>query len=111
MGASDAEVAELAGVAERDFSGLVDAVVADAEPASVADGCSCGSCSHSGAERGIGRLSLSCSVRANLVVVSPERVEPGLEVGEGTGGRGRGEMFLEGLVEAFDAPMFVKRRE
>jgi hypothetical protein len=38
MGSADAEVSELAGVAECDLSGRIDAVVADAELADVADG-------------------------------------------------------------------------
>jgi hypothetical protein len=38
VGASDAEVVEFAGVAERDFACVVDAVVADAELAGVAHG-------------------------------------------------------------------------
>ena len=40
VGSSDGEVAEFAGVAERDFAGLVDAVVTDPEFAGVVDrGC------------------------------------------------------------------------
>jgi hypothetical protein len=45
-----------------------------------------------------------------VVVVVDEGVELGLEFGEGGGAGLAGEGFFEGLVEAFDAPMFVKRQ-
>ena len=43
VGASDAEVAEFAGVAQGHFAGVVDAVASDAELAGVADWCCRGS--------------------------------------------------------------------
>jgi hypothetical protein len=37
-----------------------------------------------------------------------EGVQLGLQLGHGGGGRAGGEPALQGLVEPFDAPMFVK---
>ena len=47
-------------------------------------------------------------MRALVVVDEPEEVELGLELVDAVGGGLGGEAFLEGPVEPFDAPMFVK---
>ena len=47
-------------------------------------------------------------VRTDGVVVAGESVELTLQTGHGVSGRLRGQPFLDRLVEAFDAPMFVK---
>ena len=49
------------------------------------------------------------SVRSGVVVGGGELVELGLQVGEGRCGRLGAQPLLQGLLEAFDAPMFVKR--
>jgi hypothetical protein len=49
-------------------------------------------------------------VGAAVVVLVDEGVELGLQLGDGGRAGLAGEPFVEGLVEAFDAPMFVKPR-
>jgi len=109
VGSSDSEVVEFAGVAECDFAGSVDAVVADAELAGVADRGRGRSGFDACVVGGAGCGPVDGSVRSDVVVVADVVVEVGLELAGGAGPL-VSEVLFEGLVEAFDAPMFVKRR-
>jgi hypothetical protein len=93
--ASDAEVAEFAGVAEGDFAGLVDAVVADAERAGVADGCCGGRGCDAGGVGGSRCLALVGALGTHVVVVGGEDIEVCLEFDEGSSGGIGVEVILE----------------
>jgi len=101
VGSSDADVVESAVVAQGDDAGVVDAVAADPV---VAVGPGAGRRGLRSGRVGDGRgAAVQGAVRPAVVVLVPEGVELGLELGDG----GRlvrlgGEPLLLGLVEAFD---------
>ena len=80
VGVADADVAQAAEVAESDGAVAVDAVMADA----VLDAglVRCGTSFDPCGEGGRWRPTVQCAMRAGVVVVGPEGVELGLEVGE-----------------------------
>jgi hypothetical protein len=110
VASSDADVVEASGVADGEFAVAVDGVVSEAVAVDRVGwwvGVGFGS-------RGVGlegRASVEGPVRPDGVVVVDEAVELALQGLDAAGGSLFGEEPLEGLVEAFDAPMFVKRRE
>lgn len=108
VGSADADRVEPSGVAEGDLAGGVDAVGSD--PVVAVGGAVAGAGFGSGGVGGRrGRPGGQGPVWAVLVVECDERVEQPLQLGEAGGLVGlRGEPVLEGLLEAFDAPMFVK---
>ena len=101
VGAADSDVVHSGVESEGDGSGVVDAVFSDS-PVPVG---SCWGCFRAGGV-GLCRCSpVEGSVRADGVVVVPERVELGLKVLDRLG-RGLGsEPFLQGLLESFDFPL------
>jgi hypothetical protein len=103
----EADLVEPAAVAEGDFAGGVDDVAAD--PVMGGDGGAGGGGLGSG---GVGDAGGSAegAVWAVVVVVLGEGVQLGLQLGQGCGEGLAGQPSLQCLVEAFDAPMFVKRR-
>ena len=106
VGSSDADVVESAVVAEGDDAAGVDAVVSDALACVIGGGSWCGF-----GESLVGDAwcdAVEGSVWALVVVGVDERVELVLESDGGVGGVEGVEVAFEGLLEAFDAPMFVK---
>jgi hypothetical protein len=111
VGSADADVAQAAGDAQGDRPGFIDLVGADAivgVMVAVVSGGRLGSGAIGGGRGGAVRER---AVRPLVVVDLDERVEQGLELDD----RGRwprlcAQPVLEGLLEAFDAPMFVKLR-
>jgi hypothetical protein len=106
VGSADADVVQPAGEAQGDDAGLVDAVASD-PVVGVGAVCRVGFGS-GGVGGGRGGVVGQGAVGTVVVVGLDEGVELGLQVGEGGGAGLVGEPFFEGLVEAFDAPMFVK---
>ena len=103
---ADAEVVHAAGSADADLAAVADVVVADPVVAG---------CSWAGRERfrggliGVGRgCPVVGAVGAVLVVVVPEPVESGLQIGQGAGGRLLSEPAFQGLVEAFDLALGLR---
>ena len=80
VGGADADVAQAAEAAEGDGAAAVDAVMADAglDAGLVGRGPSFDPCGEGGGRR----PSVQCAMWAGPVVVGPEGVELGLEVGE-----------------------------
>jgi len=80
VGGADADVAQAADVAESDGAMAVDAVMADAvlDAGLVGRGTSFDPCGEGGSRR----PTVQCAMWAGVVVVAPEGVELGLEVGE-----------------------------
>ena len=105
VGSPDADLVEPAVVAQGDLAGGVDAVAAD--PLVRRDGAGGGGLGSGGVGEG-GGGPVEGAVRSVGVVVLGEGVQLGLQVGQGGGGGLAGQPFLQGGVEAFDAPMFVK---
>jgi hypothetical protein len=106
VGCADAEVVHAAGAAEADLAETVDVVVAD--PVVRLAGLS-GWRGFDGGTVGVGRSgAVERTVGSDLVVDAGEGVELALQLGYGGGGWLRGQPPFQGLVEAFDAPMFVK---
>src|SRR3954451_5364065 len=102
LGHADADVVEAAGVAEGDFAGGVDVVVANAV-VSVAVPAGCGGFGPRLVGGGGGDVAGEGAVGAVVVVVVDEGVEEGLQLGNRGGLVGLGaEPSFEGLVEAFD---------
>jgi hypothetical protein len=102
VAASDAEVEQSGVVAEGDLAGGVDTVAADSVLGGDGDGWLARFGFGAGGEGLGGGASAQGPVGSDGVVVGPEPVELGLELGEGGGWRLFGQPFLEGLVEAFD---------
>lgn len=108
VGLADSDVVELAGVSEGDGAGGVDFVVADPVVGS-GGGSFWSGFGESGVGNGGGDAS-QAAVGAVVVVDVDETVELVLEIGEGFSWWVGVEELFEGLLESFDAPMFVKRR-
>jgi len=105
VGSSDTDVVEFALVAEGEFSVSVDFVVTDAQVGGRGGWCCFGEQPVFG-----GWGCADGSVGSVMVVGGGELVEQGLECAAGGCWRSGAEPLFEGLLEAFDAPMFVKRR-
>ena len=101
VGAPDRDVVQASLVAQGDGPLLVEFVVADAVAGGVDAGAG-GVGLFAGGEGGGRSAAADGPVRAGLVVVGGEAVELGLELFFGVGGVLLGEVFLQGLVEAFD---------
>ena len=103
VGSADADVVQSAGDAQGDAAAVVDAVVADpVVGVGVAAGGGLG-LGQAGVEGRWGGPVRQGPVRSVVVVLGGERVEQGLQLGEGAGLDGLGgEPLLEGLLEAFD---------
>ena len=106
VGSSDADVVESAVVAEGDDAAGVDAVAADSLAAVCGGGS--GLCFGESLVRDGWGDAVEGAVGAGGVVEVDEGVELVLECVVGVGGLQGGEVAFEGLLEAFDAPMFVK---
>lgn len=100
VGAADADVAELSGVAESEFPELVDPVDAAAPVVSLFRSGRC--CLGGGGVRGGGCAAVQGPVGAFVVVDVAELFQLFVEVFEGVGARLAGQPAFEGLVEAFD---------
>ena len=107
-GPADADVVESAGVADGELAVGVHPVPADAEVLADLDALSGGDGVGSGGPGGDGGLPVDAAVGPVVVVVVGEGVQLGLQVSQGGGRLLMDEPVLLGLVEAFDAPMFVK---
>ena len=108
VGSADADVVQPARVAEGQCAAGIDDVAAD--PGLRFSFC-CGWWAGfgSGLVGGGWGEPVQGAVWPALVVVGNEGVAEGLQLGDGLGlTRLSGEPLFEGLVEAFDAPMFVK---
>src|SRR3954453_8088805 len=92
-------------VADGDHTGGVDAVAADPFMAGLDAGRGGLGAGGVGRRRG---SPAEGAVWSLLVVGDAEAVQLGLQLGQSAGSGSFGEPFLEGLLEAFDAPMFVK---
>jgi hypothetical protein len=98
VGSPDADLVEASLVAQGDLAGVVDDVFADAV---VGWGARAGRGGFGAGGVGGGwDLAADAAVWAVVVVVVAERVEFGLQVGDGAGAGSGGEPLLEGLVEA-----------
>ena len=102
---AQADVVKAAGVAQGDAA-AGDLVVADAPVAVAAGG---GGFGAGGVDLGGSALAGGGAVRAAGVVFDGELVELGLQVSDRVGGWLGAQPLLQGLLEPFDAPMFVKR--
>jgi hypothetical protein len=99
VGSADADVVELAGVAEGDGAGCADDVGADAV-VGVGAPVAGGGLGPGGIRGGGGGPAGQGLVRPLVVVAGGEGVQEGLELGEVSGlGVLGGEPFLEGLLE------------
>jgi hypothetical protein len=107
VSSAEADVVESAVVAQRDGAAVADAVLADPVVA-VGDGDAGGGCFGAGLERVERGATAQGPLRSGGVVVVAEAVELGLEGSQGLGWGLFGEPAFLGLVETFDAPMFVK---
>lgn len=103
---TDGDVTESAEVAKRELSEAVHLVATDAVVEGSDRGCRPGL--EHGVENGGGSAAVEGAVWAAAVVVAAEGIEGELELGKRCGGWLLGQETLEGLVESFDAPMFVK---
>jgi hypothetical protein len=107
VGSSEADVVEAAVVAEGDPAGGVDAVVAD-PVVGVGVAAGGGGLGAGLVDGGGGGVCGEGAVGALVVVEGDEVVDEGLQLGDRVGWWLAGQPVFEGLLEAFDAPMFVK---
>jgi hypothetical protein len=107
VGSSDADVVKAPADAQGEAAGVIDAVAAD--PVVSVQAFAGGGFGAGCVGGGRGGATGHRAVRAVVVVFDNEGIDLGLQLGE-VGGAGLiDQPAFEGLVEPFDAPMFVKR--